>query len=144
MLALFMAVGVAGEERTDASGQWKYVLEDGVATITGCVEDPGGALAIPDELEGYPVKGIGVEAFRMCENLTYVIVPDSVTSIGEWAFKECYELTGVTIGNNVEDIGQMAFFGCESLVNMTLPGSVTSIGDYMFAHCTSLANVTML
>ena len=35
VLALFMAAGVAEEERTDAGGQWKYVLEDGGATITG-------------------------------------------------------------------------------------------------------------
>ena len=35
LLALFMAVGLAEEERTDASGPWKYVLEDGGATITG-------------------------------------------------------------------------------------------------------------
>ena len=35
LLVLFMTVGVAEEERTDAGGQWKYVLEDGGATITG-------------------------------------------------------------------------------------------------------------
>ena len=40
LLALSMAVGVAEEERTDASGQWKYVLEDGGAIITGHMEEP--------------------------------------------------------------------------------------------------------
>jgi len=38
ILALFMAVGVAEEERTDASGQWKYVLEDGGATIRDIIK----------------------------------------------------------------------------------------------------------
>ena len=28
LLTLFMAAGVAEEERTDASGQWTHVLED--------------------------------------------------------------------------------------------------------------------
>ena len=35
LLVLFMAAGVAEEERTDAGGQWKYALEDGEAERTG-------------------------------------------------------------------------------------------------------------
>jgi len=35
LLVLFMAAGVAEEERTDAGGQWKYVLEDGETERTG-------------------------------------------------------------------------------------------------------------
>ena len=35
LLVLFVAVGVAEEERTDASGQWGYVLTDGGATFMG-------------------------------------------------------------------------------------------------------------
>ena len=38
--ALFMAVGAAGAERTDASGQWKYILVDGEAVVDGCVRIP--------------------------------------------------------------------------------------------------------
>ncbi|MCL2866530.1 MAG: hypothetical protein FWF47_02080, partial [Clostridia bacterium] len=59
LLALIMAAGVAEEERTDASGQWKYALEDGGATITGYAEEPQGALVIPGGLDGHPVRRIG-------------------------------------------------------------------------------------
>jgi len=163
-LLLFMAVGYAEEEITDASGQWKYVVEDGGATLTGYVDEPIGDVVIPGELDGYPVTGIGecafaecteltgvtipesvtsigVEAFYMCVSLTDVIIPDSVISIGEWSFKECYELASVTIGSNVASIGEIAFFGCESLTDVIIPDSVTSIGSHAFAHCYSLCYV---
>jgi len=38
LLALTMAVGVAEEEKADTSGQWRYLLEAGGATIIGCEE----------------------------------------------------------------------------------------------------------
>ena len=63
LLALFMAAGAAEEERADASGQWKYVLEGGGATITRYLGECNGDLLIPFELDGYPVTVIGDEAF---------------------------------------------------------------------------------
>ena len=73
ILALFMAAGVAGEDRTDASGQWTYVLDGGGATITWMTtEEPAGDLVIPGELDGYAVTGIGKYAFAESEGLTSV------------------------------------------------------------------------
>jgi hypothetical protein len=40
-----------------------YELEDGGVTITGYVEEPEGGLVFPEELNGYPVTGIGDNAF---------------------------------------------------------------------------------
>ena len=53
LLALFTALDVAEEERTDASGQWMYVLKNGDVMIAGHVEEPRGDLLLPDELDGY-------------------------------------------------------------------------------------------
>ena len=41
-------IGIAEEERTDASWQWTYVLGDGGAAITGYVEDPAASAATDD------------------------------------------------------------------------------------------------
>jgi hypothetical protein len=80
LLALSIATGFAEEERTDAGGQWMYVLEGGCATILGCVEERIGALTIPDTLDGYKVTGIEEEAL-WGDGLTSVTIPDSVTNI---------------------------------------------------------------
>ena len=166
ILILFMAVGVAEEERMDAGGQWMYVPEDGGATITSYEGELSENLIIPSELDGYTVTGIGddafawrdslinvtipygvtsigVAAFWMCENLTDVIIPDSVTSIGGWAFQECGELAQVIIGSNVTSIGAQAFLGCGSLTSVTIPNSVTRIGDAAFSGCAALASVNV-
>jgi len=86
-LVLLMSVGCAAEEsRTDSSGQWRYVLEDGDVTITGYVVGPEGDLLIPSELDGYAVTGIGDLTFFYCRSLTSVTILDSVTGIGYRAF----------------------------------------------------------
>ena len=65
LLALFMAAGAAGEgeERTDASGQWTYMLEEVGAMILWSVEEPSGDLVIPHTLDGHAVRRIGGGAF---------------------------------------------------------------------------------
>ena len=137
LLVLFMAAGVAGEERTDASGQWKYVLEDGCATVTGCVEEPSGDLVIPGELDGYPVTGIG--EFELWYNgLTGVTIPDSVIEIGDGAFGFCSGLTEVIIPDSCSSIGGSAFIMCWNLTGATIPASVTDIGDRAFEGCLNL------
>ena len=42
---------------------------------------------------GEEATSIGEKAFRGCQQLAFVVIPDSVTSIGEYAFSECIELT---------------------------------------------------
>jgi len=90
---------------TDDGGLWRYTLEEGGAVIAGHVTKPTGELSIPGELDGYPVRRIGDEAFARCSGLTGVTIPDSVTRIGDWAFSGCSGLTGVTIPIGVTDMG---------------------------------------
>ena len=99
-----VVASVKMEERTDASGQWKYVLEGGGVTITGWVEEPSGGIILPGELDGVPVTGIGAKAFYDCMRLTGVTIPDSVTDIGSDAFDKCENLIlGVKQGSYAEE-----------------------------------------
>ena len=61
-----------------------------------------------------------------------------VTMIGDDAFKYCDKLTGVTLPESVISIGKHAFYDCDGLTEFTIPDSVTSIGDYAFKYCSSL------
>lgn len=121
-------------------------------------------LSIPDAIEGCPVTYIGRSAFRDCESLynvtipnsvasiedyafrncskiTEITIPDSVTSIGSSVFTDCSGLTKVTIGNSVSEIGSWAFNSCDSLISVSIGTSVTSIGDYAFSQCSSLKEI---
>ena len=135
LLVLFMAVGHAEEERIDAGGRWRYVLEDGGATIMKHLVYPRGVVVIPGELDGFTVTGIGENAFLLDENLTHVTIPESVTSIGSGAFSGCSSLTSITIPDGVTSIGDFAFFECARLTETTIPASVIRIGLNPFARC---------
>ena len=93
--------GVAQEETYLATiyaqwTQWKYEVADGGAVITETTQTSG-AIAIPSEIDGYPVTGIDNGVFAGCSNPTSVTIPDSVTSIGNGAFSGCTGVTNVTM-----------------------------------------------
>lgn len=81
------------------------------------------------------VTNIGYEAFDCCVSLTSINIPDSVTNIGNKAFSSCVSLTSINIPDSVTNIGNEAFWGCESLTSINIPNSVTNIGDNAFMYC---------
>ena len=89
-------------------------------------------LKAPESLSGkYSIrKGVKViwnGAFGMCESLTNINIPNSVTTIGDWAFRACKSLTSINIPNSVTTIGDWAFRACKSLTSITIPNSVVII-----------------
>ena len=84
------------------------------------------------------VKVIGNNAFKWCEFLTNINIPNSVTKIGRNAFWGCDSLTSINISNSVTNIEDCAFCGCEYLTNINIPNSVTNIGNGAFKSCHSL------
>ncbi|MDO4472979.1 MAG: leucine-rich repeat domain-containing protein [Bacillota bacterium] len=109
-------------------------------TITKC--DSAVTIAvIPSEIDGVLVKAIGDSAFRECDALTSVTIPDSVTVIKEHAFDDCSNLTDVAIPGSVTSIGDSAFRECDALTSVTLPDSILSIGAMAFYSCDAITSI---
>ena len=134
-------------------------------TITKCDSAVTSAV-IPSEIDGEPVTAIGYNAFRECDALTSITIPDSVTvikehafddcsnmtdvaipgsvtSIGDSAFRECDALTSVTLPDGILSIGAMAFYSCDEITSIDIPKSVTTIGDEAFNCCNNLNSLTV-
>jgi hypothetical protein len=122
--------------------QATYTASNGAITITSYT-GPGGAVAIPETINGLPVTGIGDSAFFGCTNVASVTLPNTLTSIGAWAFSDCTRLAGITIPGSVTTIGDWAFEYCTNLAGITIPDSVTSIGEGAFDYCTGMTAATM-
>ena len=117
--------------------------QDGVLYIDNCLIEANRYEISSNYTINSGTRVIANEAFSLCNNLTSVIIPDSVTSIGESAFRSCKSLTGVTIPNSVISIDNGAFEMCGSLTSVTIPDSVTIINDYVFYWCSGLTSVTI-
>ena len=94
-----------------------------------------------------------IENYAFGNNLTEIVIPQSVTSIGSQAFSRGSGLTSVKVesGNKnydsrnncnaiIETSSNKLIFGCK---NTVIPNSVTSIGNYAFEYCSGLTSVTI-
>lgn len=142
----------AGDTFDDGVLTYTVIKEEGndqQVEVTGHVDGTSvsGALVIPSKVSNgsneYKVVSIGSRAFFSCENLTSVIIPESVTSIGEFAFYYCDNIESVTISDNVNCIEKQAFYGCSSLKSITIPKGVTSIEESVFQFCSGLENIVI-
>ena len=98
----------------DLELEYKY-LSDGTIEITKFISSTLMDIALPSTINGVRVTSIGKEAFYECENLTSVIIPESMISIGDSAFSNCMNLKEITIPESVTSIGNSAFYCCSSL-----------------------------
>ena len=78
-----------------------------------------GTVTIPEYARGLKVTGINANAFKECENLSAVIIPNGITKI-----------------NN------MAFYGCKSLKSIVFPSTLTYIGEKCFGLCDAIESVS--
>ncbi len=118
LTALSLFLWVAAPRAAAQAEDYTYTTNNGTISIANYTGS-GGAVIIPDKINGLPVTGIVGYAFHG-RSLTSITIPNSVTSIGGRAFSGCTSLTNITIPNNVTSIGEGAFESCTSLKAITV------------------------
>lgn len=131
---------MADSEQISADGKFRYIVENGEATITGCTINLE-KLEIPSQIDGYLVKKIGESAFYLRSDFREVIIPNTVTVIGRSAFIQCYKLIKVVIPDSVQTIEPCAFNLCSKLSEITWGDGLLTIETGAFGYCTSLTKI---
>ncbi len=88
------------------------------------------------------LKKLG-SAFKDCNMLAEVIVPEGVEEICSNTFSGCVRLSRVVLPSTIKQIGDSAFEGCEALKEIDLPRGVQYIGSHAFENCLGLENVSL-
>lgn len=89
------------------------------------------------------VNEIEEQAFYLAENLTSIVIPDTVKTVGVRAFAWCNALESITIGSGISEIPDYCFNNCESLVSVIIPSNVKKIGLRAFSYCGKLQEQTI-
>lgn len=87
---------------------------------------------------------IGKNLIKAKETISDIyLIKDKTECIADGAFYNCNQLTKVIIPNSVTDIGDDVFGWCQNLKSIVIPSSVTSIGKNSFYYCKSLESITI-
>ena len=116
-------------QQTSASDFKTKVKDDGTIEIE-LYRGEAAEVVIPDTIDGKEVSVIG--GFANHDEITSVVIPDSVKEISFNAFKNCFNLATVKMSSNVEKIGSFAFDGCFTAIE--LPDTLTEIGECAFSQ----------
>ncbi len=105
----------------------------------------------------YDVVGISDNAFRKCQNMSSVSIPNSVSNVGSLAFADCSGLTSVIITDLAAWCGisfadsysnplyysKLLYLNGEKVTDLVVPNDVTSIGGYTFSGYSGLVSVEL-
>ena len=106
-------------EESDSNNKVRVVSSGKYSvTLTGIVTIPPSVTFKDNGIE-YEVAEIGELAFNDCDQLTEIIIPNSVQSIGNSAFHNCIALTSITIPNDIL-ISELCFEKCTQLSTMKI------------------------
>ena len=91
---------------------------------------------------GVGTTSLGESVFDYCEKMTWVTLPEGLTSIGNWCFSNC-ALYEVSIPSTVTTLGEGAFNNCSNLAGVTVPEGIAIIETRTFSYCDNLYWVWM-
>lgn len=118
-----------------------YTNDGSSVTITDCLTTASGALVVPSTINNLPVTTIGDSAFRNCQLITSVQVPEGITSLEQYAFYNCDLMETISLPDSLQSIGYGTFSRSEALTSISLPG-ISTIPNEILTSCTSLHTVT--
>lgn len=129
-------------EKSDANdfsrGIYSYRFDGSFAVITAVDKSVSGNVSVPSKLGFATVSAIEKEAFKDCNSIKSVVIPETVKSIRDRAFYGCESLEKVRFLSESVSFGNGVFENCTSLSDVILPKETETVPKRMFFGCTAL------
>ena len=126
------AVTYVGQGAFVNTGWWKNQSDGVICKDNWCLgykgEKPSGAIEIQDG-----IIGVAHYAFRSCDAITSVSLPNTVKYIIGYAFLQCSALASVNLPESIIEINSSAFNGT-ALTSFTIPASVKVMSASAFKN----------
>lgn len=91
-------------------------------------------VTIPGKTGEYTVVRVKEFGFKDLQNITSVVLPETITELDSWAFYNCTKLSSVSLGENLTRIESNVFANCTSLKTIILPECLSYLGYYVFQN----------
>lgn len=122
---------------------FEYKVENGLVTITKYFGDSA-LVTVPNDIDGMPVVAIGRSAFRHCDWVVSVVLPDTIEILYDFAFAFCLQIDYIKIPANLKIVGVGVFQCCINITELVFPVGVEKIGAYCFDRCGELTRLFVL
>ena len=134
ILALAAIISFTPASVRPAAPRYEYELNaDGQSYKLVHAEADGiESVTVPTQYNRLPVTDIGSFAFKDCEGLTSIVVPDGVLHIEEYAFSYCSKLQEVILPDSVTEMGGYPFTDCPELRFVRLSGGIPDMTLYTY------------
>lgn len=139
--AAAFALTAQAEEFTLGGINYACDPNDGSCEVVGYEGAPR-VVNIPAQVEyegaTYHVDGVGPSAFYGCPSLQTLTLPEGLKYISESAFRQCEALKEVVIPNTVTSVENHAFYQCTNAEKLVLSEAMTVITAQSFAEMASV------
>lgn len=136
-LVLLLGMQTAGAE----AAIWDFDTND--FRMNG-YQGEGGAVVIPDDIDGCTVDILGMYLFSDADAVTSLTLPSTLKQVEDSAVAFCDALTELILPEGVQVIGDNCCIGNPLLTELVIPASVRYIGAGSFGSNEALAKVTFL
>ncbi len=143
--------------------EFSEIVENGKVvaySVTGIGNVTDKEIVIPAEHNGKKVTVIGEGAFKDCDFMTGIVIPNTILSVGGGAFAGCKNLEKAVLPNlairympltrlktieitDGEKIDDREFYNCNNLLSIKINEGITSIGDFAFSMCGNLTDISL-
>lgn len=144
IIVALMTFAVSGCGLKESEGLEFQSNGDGTCSWTGLGTCTDTEIVVPKKNGNESVVSVASDTLNFTvENVTKVVLPETIKTIEEDAFDRVRCLKTIVLKEGLEKIEDSGFNGCEGLEDIKFPSTLKTIGEHAFSDCKLLQEVIL-